>query len=127
MLLKTKPNPQSVFIFAIYINLLFSTKYLVLYCVSLQPNFNTNFEDRNAFVTGIARYIEQATVHSSMVSKCSGIYFCITSNERKGTCLLAVCFKNRVTENQLPTTLPGDSQMKRPVPFLFSHMYFLIM
>ncbi|KAI4891989.1 hypothetical protein NFI96_034195 [Prochilodus magdalenae] len=30
------------------------------------PNFNTNFEDRNAFVTGIARYIEQATVHSSM-------------------------------------------------------------
>uniref|UniRef100_A0A803TJB6 Cytoplasmic FMR1 interacting protein 1 n=1 Tax=Anolis carolinensis TaxID=28377 RepID=A0A803TJB6_ANOCA len=32
-----------------------------------QPNFNTNFEDRNAFVTGIARYIEQATVHSNMV------------------------------------------------------------
>uniref|UniRef100_A0A7M4ES88 Cytoplasmic FMR1 interacting protein 1 n=1 Tax=Crocodylus porosus TaxID=8502 RepID=A0A7M4ES88_CROPO len=31
-----------------------------------QPNFNTNFEDRNAFVTGIARYIEQACVHSSM-------------------------------------------------------------
>lgn len=35
--------------------------------ISPQPNFNTNFEDRNAFVTGIARYIEQATVHSSMV------------------------------------------------------------
>lgn len=34
----------------------------------LQANFDTNFEDRNAFVTGIARYIEQATVHSSMVS-----------------------------------------------------------
>ncbi|MGH0165100.1 UNVERIFIED_CONTAM: hypothetical protein FKN15_064403 [Acipenser sinensis] len=34
---------------------------------SSMPNFNTNFEDRNAFVTGIARYIEQATVHSSMV------------------------------------------------------------
>lgn len=33
-----------------------------------QANFDTNFEDRNAFVTGIARYIEQATVHSSMVS-----------------------------------------------------------
>lgn len=33
----------------------------------LQANFDTNFEDRNAFVTGIARYIEQATVHSSMV------------------------------------------------------------
>uniref|UniRef100_A0A7N9B1L2 Cytoplasmic FMR1-interacting protein n=1 Tax=Mastacembelus armatus TaxID=205130 RepID=A0A7N9B1L2_9TELE len=38
--------------------------------VMYQPNFNTNFEDRNAFVTGIARYIEQATVHSSMV-KCN--------------------------------------------------------
>lgn len=35
-----------------------------------QANFDTNFEDRNAFVTGIARYIEQATVHSSMVSLC---------------------------------------------------------
>lgn len=34
---------------------------------SSQANFDTNFEDRNAFVTGIARYIEQATVHSSMV------------------------------------------------------------
>ncbi|PWA14426.1 hypothetical protein CCH79_00011121, partial [Gambusia affinis] len=34
--------------------------------VMYQPNFNTNFEDRNAFVTGIARYIEQATVHSNM-------------------------------------------------------------
>ncbi|KAK3557279.1 hypothetical protein QTP70_026267 [Hemibagrus guttatus] len=33
-----------------------------------QPNFNTNFEDRNAFVTGIARYIEQATVHANMVN-----------------------------------------------------------
>uniref|UniRef100_A0A3Q4MN98 Cytoplasmic FMR1 interacting protein 1 n=1 Tax=Neolamprologus brichardi TaxID=32507 RepID=A0A3Q4MN98_NEOBR len=35
--------------------------------VMYQPNFNTNFEDRNAFVTGIATYIEQATIHSSMV------------------------------------------------------------
>uniref|UniRef100_A0A3P8R0P1 Cytoplasmic FMR1-interacting protein n=1 Tax=Astatotilapia calliptera TaxID=8154 RepID=A0A3P8R0P1_ASTCA len=34
--------------------------------VMYQPNFNTNFEDRNAFVTGIATYIEQATIHSSM-------------------------------------------------------------
>lgn len=29
-------------------------------------NFDTNFEDRNAFVTGVARYIEEATVHSDM-------------------------------------------------------------
>ena len=33
-----------------------------------QANFNTNFEDRNAFVTGVAKYIEEATVHSTMVS-----------------------------------------------------------
>lgn len=38
-------------------------------CLFIQANFDTNFEDRNAFVTGIARYIEQATVHSSMVSR----------------------------------------------------------
>uniref|UniRef100_A0A8C7IV56 Cytoplasmic FMR1 interacting protein 1 n=1 Tax=Oncorhynchus kisutch TaxID=8019 RepID=A0A8C7IV56_ONCKI len=44
-----------------------------------QPNFNTNFEDRNAFVTGIARYIEQATVHSSMVMG-FGLYLMDGSN-----------------------------------------------
>lgn len=30
-------------------------------------NFDTNFEDRNAFVTGVAKYIEEATVHSELV------------------------------------------------------------
>ncbi|OQR79720.1 cytoplasmic FMR1-interacting protein-like [Tropilaelaps mercedesae] len=29
-------------------------------------NFDTNFEDRNAFVTGVAKYIEEATVHSEL-------------------------------------------------------------
>jgi cytoplasmic FMR1 interacting protein len=33
-----------------------------------QANFDTNFEDRNGFVTGIAKYIEEATVHASLVS-----------------------------------------------------------
>lgn len=42
--------------------------FILVYVLLMQPNFNTNFEDRNAFVTGIARYIEQATVHSSMVN-----------------------------------------------------------
>jgi len=37
-------------------------------------NFDTNFEDRNAFVTGVAKYIEEATVHSSMV--CSFMFVC---------------------------------------------------
>lgn len=42
-------------------------------CIEAQPcsvvyqvNFDTNFEDRNGFVTGVAKYIEEATVHSSL-------------------------------------------------------------
>ena len=42
-------------------------------CIEAQPcsivyqaNFDTNFEDRNAFVTGVAKYIEEATVHSNL-------------------------------------------------------------
>lgn len=42
-------------------------------CIEAQPcsivyqaNFDTNFEDRNAFITGVAKYIEEATVHSSL-------------------------------------------------------------
>ncbi|CAB3252180.1 unnamed protein product [Arctia plantaginis] len=31
-----------------------------------QANFDTNFEDRNGFVTGIAKYIEEATVHANL-------------------------------------------------------------
>ena len=45
-------------------------------CIEAQPcsilyqaNFDTNFEDRNGFVTGIAKYIEEATVHASLVRK----------------------------------------------------------
>lgn len=44
-------------------------------CIEAQPcsivyqaNFDTNFEDRNGFVTGIAKYIEEATVHAALVS-----------------------------------------------------------
>ncbi|CAL8114581.1 unnamed protein product [Orchesella dallaii] len=42
-------------------------------CIEAQPcsiiyqaNFDTNFEDRNGFVTGIAKYIEEATVHAAL-------------------------------------------------------------
>ena len=31
-----------------------------------QANFDTNFEDHKAFITGVAKYIEEATVHSSL-------------------------------------------------------------
>ena len=34
--------------------------------IVFQANFDTNFEDRNAFVTGVAKYIEEATVHSNL-------------------------------------------------------------
>ena len=37
--------------------------------VQYQANFDTNFEDRTAYVTGVARYIEEATVHADLVSK----------------------------------------------------------
>lgn len=43
-------------------------------CIEAQPcsvvyqaNFDTNFEDRNGFVTGVAKYIEEATVHANLV------------------------------------------------------------
>ncbi len=29
-------------------------------------NFDTNFEDRNAFVCGVAKYIEEATVQATL-------------------------------------------------------------
>lgn len=31
-------------------------------------NFDTNFEDRNAYVTGCSKYIEEATRHGEFVS-----------------------------------------------------------
>jgi hypothetical protein len=60
-------------------------------CIEAQPcsivyqaNFDTNFEDRNGFVTGIAKYIEEATVHAALVrinefyiSFCSFLYIFI--------------------------------------------------
>jgi cytoplasmic FMR1 interacting protein len=39
--------------------------------IDYQANFDTNFEDRNAFVTGVAKYIEEATVHANLVRKLS--------------------------------------------------------
>ena len=42
-------------------------------CIEAQPtsivyqvDYDTNFEDRNAFITGVSKYIEEATVHSSL-------------------------------------------------------------
>lgn len=36
--------------------------------IQYQANFDTNFEDRSAYVTGVAKYIEEATVHADLVS-----------------------------------------------------------
>ena len=35
--------------------------------VQYQLQWDTNFEDRNAYLTGVARYIEEAHVHAAMV------------------------------------------------------------
>lgn len=35
--------------------------------IHYQANMDTNFEDRAAFVAGVARYIEEATVHAKLV------------------------------------------------------------
>ena len=35
--------------------------------IHYQANMDTNFEDRTAFVTGVAKYIEEATVHAKLV------------------------------------------------------------
>jgi len=32
-----------------------------------QASFDTNFEDRQAFITGVAKYLEEATGHASLV------------------------------------------------------------
>ena len=37
--------------------------------IQYQANFDTNFEDRSAYVTGVAKYIEEATVHADLVSE----------------------------------------------------------
>lgn len=57
-------------------------------CIEAQPcsvvyqaNFDTNFEDRNGFVTGIAKYIEEATVHASLV--CTYMYVWLTVKTTK--------------------------------------------
>ncbi|XP_037086734.1 cytoplasmic FMR1-interacting protein-like isoform X2 [Pollicipes pollicipes] len=34
--------------------------------VAYHANFDTNFEDRTAFVSGVAKYIEEATVHANL-------------------------------------------------------------
>ena len=34
--------------------------------VSYTANFDTNFEDRSAYVTGLAKYMEEATVHANL-------------------------------------------------------------
>jgi cytoplasmic FMR1 interacting protein len=33
-----------------------------------RADFDTNFEDRNAFITGCSKYIEEATRHGEFVS-----------------------------------------------------------
>ena len=43
--------------------------------ITYQANFDTNFEDRTAYVTGMSKYIEEATVHSELVNIIKTDYF----------------------------------------------------
>lgn len=68
-------------------------------CIEAQPcsvvyqaNFDTNFEDRNGFVTGIAKYIEEATVHASLVSRVISIL------EKKTCHHVTFTFQNELLE-----------------------------
>lgn len=36
-------------------------------------NFDTNFEDRMAYVTGVAKYMEEAATHAELVSPALGL------------------------------------------------------
>jgi len=55
--------------------------------IHYQVNKHTNFEDRGAFVTGMARYIEEATVHAKLVSTDSGKH-CTSSSFGGGEVVL---------------------------------------
>ena len=44
--------------------------------IHYQANTDTNFEDRSAYVTGVAKYIEEATIHAKLVSIEMLNYFC---------------------------------------------------
>lgn len=37
------------------------------FCIQHQTSFDTNFEDRLGYATGVARYMEEATVQSNLV------------------------------------------------------------
>ena len=34
-----------------------------------EANFDTNFEDKTAYITGISKYIEEAVLHSNLVNE----------------------------------------------------------
>lgn len=57
-------------------------------------NFDTNFKDRKAFVTGIARYVQQATVHSRIVTGCVGFCLLIKAkiSQKKRQWLWRTCY-----------------------------------
>ena len=46
-------------------------------------DFDTNFEDKEAFITGIARYMEEAGLHQQLVRYCFIIVYCSFSPNKK--------------------------------------------
>lgn len=98
----------------------------MIFCFFNQANFDTNFEDRNAFVTGIARYIEQATVHSSMVSREERFLFFHIAERRScdhGSCMIKSTASDARTKLLLLTVTGGSTKPIMRVES-FTHSFF---
>ena len=59
--------------------------------IHYQSNMDTNFEDRGAFVTGVARYMEEATTHAKLVSTGTSMAANVAYRCIKKTNLLLSC------------------------------------
>ena len=42
--------------------------------LTYRANFDTDFEDKEAFITGVSRYMEEASIHQKLVSVLAGVY-----------------------------------------------------
>lgn len=93
-------------------------------CIEAQPcsvvyqaNFDTNFEDRNGFVTGIAKYIEEATVHASLVSALCECQCKMTKGKRRMSCwkkdrsMRSCCTHGVAAPGQYRSRNPTSSQI----------------
>jgi len=90
--------------------------------IHYQVNKHTNFEDRGAFVTGMARYIEEATVHAKLVSdvllqKCYFLeipylanHLCLIFTGRQRSCKPCTSYRRKaVRPSVCPSVCPSHA------------------